>query len=62
VGSRNLSPAGRRAPEAVGDATGGGGTLGAAGSRRRPRPGGAVVGVAGGDEPEPPVAVPGQAS
>src|SRR5262249_24536695 len=61
VGSRNLSPAGRLAPAAPGDAAAGGGNLVAAGPGCRPPPGGKIPGTAGRHEPEPPLAAPGQA-
>src|SRR5262249_38123271 len=59
VGSRNLSPPGRLAPAADGDTAGGGGNLVAAGSGRRPSPGGEVTGAAGRHEPSTPVAAAG---
>src|SRR6266571_1804844 len=61
VGSGNRSPPGRLAPEASGDPAGGGGNLVAAGSGRRPSPGGEVTGAARRHEPQSPLAAAGQA-
>jgi tetratricopeptide (TPR) repeat protein len=60
VGSGSLSPAGRLAPAAAGDAAGGGGSLVAASPGRRPSPGGEIPGAAGRHEPQSPMATPGQ--
>ena len=61
MGSGNLSPPGRLAPAADGDAAGGGGNLVAAGPGRRPPPGGEIAGAAGRHEPQSPLAAAGQA-
>ena len=61
VGSGSLSPPGRLAPAAAGDAAGGGGSLVAAGPGRRPPPGGEIAGAAGRHEPQSPLAAAGQA-
>jgi predicted ATPase len=59
VGSRSLSPPGRLAPAADGDATGGGGSLVAASPGRRQPPGSEIPGAAGCHESGPALAAAG---